>query len=74
MQLKFNREEIAWIDPKHLTKEVAKDLMGFWLETDQNILCCARHEDGSTKYEYGKKVAWYFFNQEKEEWQFLKHP
>jgi hypothetical protein len=66
MDLKFNREEISWIDPQYLTKEIAQDLAGFWVNTETKMLCCARRE--------GEKIAWYFFDMEKLEWTFLKYP
>ena len=65
MYLKYNRDEITWIDPIHLTKEVAQDICQFWLDTDKSMLCTARYEaDGS--------IAHYWFDQETNQWTFLK--
>ena len=63
--LKFNRDEITWIDPVYLTREVAKDILGFWLDTQLDKLCTAREEaDGS--------IAHYWFNGDTNQWEFLK--
>lgn len=64
MYLKYNREEITWIDPQFLTKEVAKDLAQFWIDTDADKLCTARMEpDGS--------IAHYWFDTSVNQWLFL---
>lgn len=67
MFLKYNREEITWVDPKFLTKEVAQDLCQFWVNTDSGKLCTAREDaDGS--------IAHYWFNQDNNQWEFLLRP
>ena len=42
MNIKYNPEQIKWIDQKYLTKEYAKDVAGFWVNTNSNLLYCAR--------------------------------
>jgi hypothetical protein len=42
MNIKYNPEQIQWIEQKYLTKEYAKDLAGFWTNTSNNKLYCAR--------------------------------
>jgi hypothetical protein len=67
MYLKYNRDEISWIDPQYLTKEVAKDIAQFWINTDIGKLCTARYEaDGS--------IAHYWFNEDNNQWEFLSRP
>jgi hypothetical protein len=60
MYLKYNREEITWIDQKFLTKEIAQDLAGFWVDTSNNNLYCARNT------EIG--VGHYYFDKNSSEW------
>lgn len=67
MYLKFTREEILWIDPQFLTKEVAQDICQFWLDTNVDKLCTAR-------YEFDGSIAHYWFNQDTNQWEFLKRP
>jgi len=59
MNLKFNLEEIDWVDKKYLVK--AQALAGFWVDTDRNRLYCARRTELGT--------AHYYFNEENNEWQ-----
>lgn len=60
--LKFKREEINWIDPIYLTKEVARDLAEFWVNAEKNRIYCARQT------ELG--IAHYFFDTITEKWTF----
>lgn len=65
MYLKYNKDEISWIDSTHLTKEVAKDIAGFWVDTDKSKLCTARYEsDGS--------IAHYWFDENTNQWTLLE--
>ena len=59
MYLKFRTEEIDWVDKKYLKK--AQALGGFWVDTDNHRLYCAR------KTELG--TAHYYFNEKSKEWQ-----
>lgn len=59
MYLRFNLEEIDWVDKKYLNE--AQALGGFWVNTDNDRLYCAR------KTELG--TAHYYFNEIGNEWQ-----
>ena len=58
MNLKFNRNEIDWIDAKYLAKDIAKDLAGFWV-TDNKTYCARKTQIG---------VAHYYFNETLLKW------
>lgn len=62
MNLKYNKEEITWIDKKYLSKEVAKDLAGFWVDTDNRKTYCARETESG--------IAHFYFNKEELKWEF----
>lgn len=64
MYLKFDRDEINWIDPKYLTKEVAQDIAGFWLDANISAICCARYNEDKT-------ISHYWFNEDTCKWLIL---
>jgi hypothetical protein len=59
MNIKYNPEQIQWIDQKYLTKEYAKDLAGFWTNTNTNRLYCARETPlGIGHYFLNENMKW----------------
>ena len=65
MYIKIRKEKITWIPQEFLTKEVAQDIAGFWLDTEADKLCTARMGDDNV-------VSHYWFNTDTNEWEFLK--
>jgi len=67
MCLKFKREEITWLDPKYVSKEVAKS-NSFWINTElpsNKRLCCSRPNDRGG-YDH------FVFDMDTKEWNLLK--
>jgi len=59
--IKYKKENITWIEPIYLTKDISKDVAGFWVNTQSHKLYCARET------EIG--LAHYYFNEELKKWQ-----
>lgn len=63
MYLKYNRDEVEWIDQKYLSREFAKDLGAFWVNTDNRRLYCARRLENG-------EIGHFYFDRNINDWVF----